>query len=73
MQLLQTLVLDLRLKVQKELDRKKIEYLEAKCDLGIQKIRYSYFCFFKLIILCMCACVLILALMPQGRDACGAA
>ncbi|XP_060718885.1 HAUS augmin-like complex subunit 4 [Tachysurus vachellii] len=39
MQLLQTLVLDLRLKVQKELDRKKIEYFEAKCEIGIQKIR----------------------------------
>ncbi|XP_060769161.1 HAUS augmin-like complex subunit 4 [Neoarius graeffei] len=39
MQLLQTLVLDLRLKVQKELDRKKIEYFEAKCEVGIQKIR----------------------------------
>ncbi|XP_062844984.1 HAUS augmin-like complex subunit 4 [Trichomycterus rosablanca] len=39
MQLLQTLVLDLRLKVQKDLDRKKIEYFEAKCEIGIQKIR----------------------------------
>ncbi|XP_076867507.1 HAUS augmin-like complex subunit 4 [Brachyhypopomus gauderio] len=39
MQLLQTLVLDFRLKVQKDLDRKKIEYFEAKCEIGIQKIR----------------------------------
>ncbi|KAI4886476.1 hypothetical protein NFI96_011900, partial [Prochilodus magdalenae] len=39
MQLLQNLVLDLRLKVQKDLDRKKIEYFEAKCEIGIQKIR----------------------------------
>ncbi|TSL28287.1 HAUS augmin-like complex subunit 4 [Bagarius yarrelli] len=43
MQLLQTLVLDLRLKVQKELDRKKIEYFEAKCEIGIQKIRAEMF------------------------------
>ncbi|XP_066517920.1 HAUS augmin-like complex subunit 4 [Hoplias malabaricus] len=38
-QLLQTLVLDLRLKVQKDLDRKKIEYFEDKCEISIQKIR----------------------------------
>ncbi|KAK9975424.1 hypothetical protein ABG768_023466 [Culter alburnus] len=37
--ILQCLVLDLRLKAQKDLDRKKIEYFEAKCEIGLQKIR----------------------------------
>ncbi|KAG1931681.1 HAUS augmin-like complex subunit 4 [Pimephales promelas] len=39
MKVLQCLVLDLRLKAQKDLDRKKIEYFEAKCEIGLQKIR----------------------------------
>ncbi|KTG31451.1 hypothetical protein cypCar_00031180 [Cyprinus carpio] len=39
MNILQRLVLDLRLKAQKDLDRKKIEYFEAKCEIGLQKIR----------------------------------
>ncbi|XP_059404999.1 HAUS augmin-like complex subunit 4 [Carassius carassius] len=39
MNILQRLVLDLRLKAQKELDRKKIEYFQAKCEIGLQKIR----------------------------------
>ncbi|XP_065106139.1 HAUS augmin-like complex subunit 4 [Paramisgurnus dabryanus] len=39
MKILQCLILDLRLKAQKELDRKKIEYFEAKCEIGLQKIR----------------------------------
>ncbi|XP_012687959.1 HAUS augmin-like complex subunit 4 [Clupea harengus] len=39
MRLLQTLLLENRLKVQTKLDRKKLEYLEAKCQLGVQKIR----------------------------------
>ncbi|XP_043094386.1 HAUS augmin-like complex subunit 4 [Puntigrus tetrazona] len=39
MNILQCLVLDLRLKAQKDLDRKKIEYFEAKCEIGLQKIR----------------------------------
>ncbi|XP_067296462.1 HAUS augmin-like complex subunit 4 [Pseudorasbora parva] len=39
MKTLQCLVLDLRLKAQKDLDRKKIEYFEAKCEIGLQKIR----------------------------------
>ncbi|XP_062391642.1 HAUS augmin-like complex subunit 4 [Sardina pilchardus] len=39
MKLLQTLLLENRLKVQTKLDRKKLEYLEAKCQLGVQKIR----------------------------------
>lgn len=39
MKILQCLVLDLRLKAQKDLDRKKIEYFEAKCEIGLQKIR----------------------------------
>ncbi|XP_016339955.1 HAUS augmin-like complex subunit 4 isoform X2 [Sinocyclocheilus anshuiensis] len=39
MNILQRLVLDLRLKAQKDLDRKKIEYFQAKCETGLQKIR----------------------------------
>ncbi|RXN23658.1 HAUS augmin-like complex subunit 4 [Labeo rohita] len=39
MNILQCLILDLRLKAQKDLDRKKIEYFEAKCEIGLQKIR----------------------------------
>ncbi|TRY57161.1 hypothetical protein DNTS_003259 [Danionella cerebrum] len=39
MQILQCLVLDLRLKAQKDLDSKKIQYYEAKCELALQKIR----------------------------------
>ncbi|KAL1273557.1 hypothetical protein QQF64_026371 [Cirrhinus molitorella] len=39
MNILQRLILDLRLKAQKDLDRKKIEYFEAKCEIGLQKIR----------------------------------
>ncbi|KAJ7987296.1 hypothetical protein DPEC_G00337260 [Dallia pectoralis] len=37
--ILQSLILDHRLKAQKELDRKKIDYFEAKCEILIQKIR----------------------------------
>ncbi|XP_051981465.1 HAUS augmin-like complex subunit 4 isoform X3 [Xyrauchen texanus] len=39
MKILQCLILDLRLKAQKDLDRKKIEYFEAKCEIGLQRIR----------------------------------
>ncbi|KAL2095206.1 hypothetical protein ACEWY4_009925 [Coilia grayii] len=39
MKLLQTLLLENRLKVQTELDRKKLEYVEGKCQLAVQKIR----------------------------------
>ncbi|XP_030641155.1 HAUS augmin-like complex subunit 4 [Chanos chanos] len=39
LQVLQSLVLEYRLKAQKELDKKKIEYFEAKCEIGMQKIR----------------------------------
>lgn len=42
MNILQCLVLDLRLKAQKDLDRKKIEYFEAKCEIGLQKIRCDH-------------------------------
>ncbi|KAG7476411.1 hypothetical protein MATL_G00082590 [Megalops atlanticus] len=38
-QILQSLILDHRLKTQKELDTKKVEYLEAKCQIIICKIR----------------------------------
>ena len=38
-QLLQALILDHRLTIQTQLDRKKLEYLEAKCELVMQKIR----------------------------------
>uniref|UniRef100_A0A4W5JQI4 HAUS augmin-like complex, subunit 4 n=1 Tax=Hucho hucho TaxID=62062 RepID=A0A4W5JQI4_9TELE len=37
--ILQSLILDHRLKAQKELDRKKIDYFEAKCEIVMQKIR----------------------------------
>ncbi|KAG7257417.1 hypothetical protein CRUP_001456 [Coryphaenoides rupestris] len=36
---LQTLILDHRLRIQSQLDRKKLDYLEAKCELVMQKIR----------------------------------
>ncbi|KAM3857828.1 HAUS augmin-like complex subunit 4 [Diretmus argenteus] len=39
MQLLQTLILDHKLKIQTDLDRKKLDYFEGKCDLVLQKIR----------------------------------
>ncbi|KAK7163873.1 hypothetical protein R3I94_002552 [Phoxinus phoxinus] len=39
MKILQCLVVDLRLKAQKDLDRRKIEYFEGKCEIGLQKIR----------------------------------
>ncbi|KAL4609420.1 HAUS augmin-like complex subunit 4 isoform X2 [Arapaima gigas] len=39
LQILQSLILDYRLKAQKELDKKKVEYLEAKCQIVIRKIR----------------------------------
>ncbi|XP_059891408.1 HAUS augmin-like complex subunit 4 [Gadus macrocephalus] len=38
-QLLQSLILDHRLTIQTQLDHKKLEYLEAKCELVMQKIR----------------------------------
>ncbi|XP_055359454.1 HAUS augmin-like complex subunit 4 [Betta splendens] len=38
-QLLQTLLLDHRLKVQTDLDRKKLDYFEGKCELVLQKIK----------------------------------
>lgn len=38
-QLLQSLVLDHRLKIQTDLDRKKLEYFEGKCELVLQKIK----------------------------------
>uniref|UniRef100_A0A667YGU7 HAUS augmin-like complex, subunit 4 n=1 Tax=Myripristis murdjan TaxID=586833 RepID=A0A667YGU7_9TELE len=38
-QLLQSLILDHRLKIQTDLDRKKLEYFEGKCELVLQKIR----------------------------------
>lgn len=38
-QLLQSLILDHRLEAQKDLDEKKIEYFEAKCEIVMQKIR----------------------------------
>ncbi|XP_028829550.1 HAUS augmin-like complex subunit 4 [Denticeps clupeoides] len=37
--ILQSLILEHRLKIQTELDRKKLEYFEAKCEIGIQKLR----------------------------------
>lgn len=40
-QILQSLILDYRLKVQRELDRKKVEYLEAKCQIVCGKIRWE--------------------------------
>jgi len=38
-QLLQTLILDHRLEIQTDLDRKKLEYFEGKCELVLQKIK----------------------------------
>ncbi|KAG5834692.1 hypothetical protein ANANG_G00264270 [Anguilla anguilla] len=38
-QILQSVILDHRLKAQKELDVKKVEYLDAKCQIIIRKIR----------------------------------
>lgn len=38
-QLLQTLILEHRLKIQTDLDRKKLDYFEGKCDLVLQKIK----------------------------------
>uniref|UniRef100_A0A3Q1K6X2 HAUS augmin-like complex, subunit 4 n=1 Tax=Anabas testudineus TaxID=64144 RepID=A0A3Q1K6X2_ANATE len=38
-QLLQSLILDHRLKVQTDLDRKKLDYFEGKCELVLQKIK----------------------------------
>lgn len=38
-QLLQTLVLDHRLSVQTDLDKKKLDYFEGKCELVLQKIK----------------------------------
>lgn len=38
-QLLQTLILDHRLKIQTDLDRKKLDYFEGKCELVLQKIK----------------------------------
>lgn len=38
-QILQSLILEHRLRAQKELDRKKIEYFEAKCEIVMKKIR----------------------------------
>ncbi|XP_034425152.1 HAUS augmin-like complex subunit 4 [Hippoglossus hippoglossus] len=38
-QLLQSLILDHRLKTQTDLDRKKLEYFEGKCELVLQKIK----------------------------------
>uniref|UniRef100_A0A3B3ZPN8 HAUS augmin-like complex, subunit 4 n=1 Tax=Periophthalmus magnuspinnatus TaxID=409849 RepID=A0A3B3ZPN8_9GOBI len=37
--LLQTLILDHRLKIQTELDKKKLDYFEGKCELVLQKIK----------------------------------
>lgn len=38
-QLLQSLILDHRLKIQTDLDKKKLEYFEGKCELVLQKIK----------------------------------
>ncbi|KAM9837021.1 HAUS augmin-like complex subunit 4 [Aulostomus maculatus] len=38
-QLLQALILDHRLKIQTDLDRKKLDYFEGKCELVSQKIK----------------------------------
>uniref|UniRef100_A0A8C7YZN1 HAUS augmin-like complex, subunit 4 n=1 Tax=Oryzias sinensis TaxID=183150 RepID=A0A8C7YZN1_9TELE len=38
-QLLQTLILDHRLKIQTHLDRSKLDYLEGKCELVLQKLK----------------------------------
>uniref|UniRef100_A0A8C6ULP7 HAUS augmin-like complex, subunit 4 n=1 Tax=Neogobius melanostomus TaxID=47308 RepID=A0A8C6ULP7_9GOBI len=37
--LLQTLILDHRLKIQTDLDKKKLDYFEGKCELVVQKIK----------------------------------
>ncbi|KAF7207363.1 HAUS augmin-like complex subunit 4 isoform X2 [Nothobranchius furzeri] len=39
LQLLQTLILDHRLKIQTDLDKKKLDYFESKCELVLQKIK----------------------------------
>lgn len=38
-QLLQSVILDHRLKTQTDLDRKKLDYFEGKCELVLQKIK----------------------------------
>ncbi|XP_017295221.1 HAUS augmin-like complex subunit 4 [Kryptolebias marmoratus] len=38
-QFLQSLILDHRLKIQTDLDRKKLDYFEGKCELVLQKIK----------------------------------
>lgn len=38
-QLLQTLILDHRLRTQTDLDKKKLDYFEGKCELVLQKIK----------------------------------
>lgn len=38
-QLLQSLIMDCRLKIQTDLDRKKLDYFEAKCELVLQKVK----------------------------------
>ncbi|XP_075999930.1 HAUS augmin-like complex subunit 4 isoform X2 [Genypterus blacodes] len=38
-QLLQSLILDHRLRIQTDLDKKKLDYFEGKCELVLQKIR----------------------------------
>ncbi|KAM8899781.1 HAUS augmin-like complex subunit 4 [Spinachia spinachia] len=38
-QLLQSLILDHRLRIQTDLDRKKLDYFEGKCELVLQKIK----------------------------------
>uniref|UniRef100_A0A8C2ZDX8 HAUS augmin-like complex, subunit 4 n=1 Tax=Cyclopterus lumpus TaxID=8103 RepID=A0A8C2ZDX8_CYCLU len=38
-QLLQSLILDHKLRIQTDLDRKKLDYFEGKCDLVLQKIK----------------------------------
>lgn len=38
-QLLQSFILDHRLKIQTDLDRKKLDYFEGKCELVLQKIK----------------------------------
>lgn len=38
-QILQSLILDHRLKTQTELDSKKLDYFEGKCELVLQKIK----------------------------------
>lgn len=38
-QLLQSFILDHRLRMQTDLDRKKLDYFEGKCELVLQKIK----------------------------------